>query len=260
MRIAVLGPLEVRRDTGDPVAVPGAKERLLLALLAADSPDVVSTDRIVETLWNGERPAGARQTPQVHLVHLRSALEPERPRGSTGRYILRRGAGYSLAADRDDVDALRFTDLAARGRAQLGAGDVLGAVRTLSEALTLWRGEPYADWPDAAFANAERRRLAEVRAGALTALLEARLALGEAAAVVPEWERLLADDPLQEEWWRLLVLALYRCGRQGDALAAAQRARRVLAEELGTDPGPRLRAVEAAVLAQDPSLELPEGK
>ena len=257
MRIAVLGPLEVRRDTGDPVAVPGAKERLLLAVLAADTPDVVSTDRIVETLWNGDRPPSARSSLLVHLVHLRSALEPERPRGSTGRYILRRGAGYSLAADRDDVDALRFTDLAARGRAMLVAGDAAAAVRALSAALDLWRGEPYGDWPDAAFADTERRRLAEVRAGAVTALLEARLALGEDAEVVPELEQRLAGDPLQEEWWRLLVLALYRCGRQGDALAAAQRARRVLAEELGTDPGPRLRAVEAAVLAQDPTLTLP---
>src|SRR4051812_46128139 len=256
MRIAVLGPLEVRQDTGDPVAVPGAKERLLLAVLAASTPDVVSADRIVEDLWNGDRPTGARQSLLVHLVHLRSALEPERPRGSTGRYIVRRGTGYSLAADRQDVDALQFTYLAARGRAQLAAGDAAEAARTLSASLELWRGQPYEDWPDAAFADAERRRLVEVRTGAVTALLEARLALGEDAEVVPELERRLADDPLQEEWWRLLVLALYRCGRQGDALAAAQRARRVLAEELGTDPGPRLRAVEAAVLSQDPSLDL----
>jgi DNA-binding SARP family transcriptional activator/WD40 repeat protein len=257
MRIAVLGPLEVRRDTGDPVAVAGAKERLLLAVLAADSPGVVSTDRIVETLWNGDRPASARSSLQVHLVHLRSALEPERPRGSTGRYILRRGTGYSLAADRADVDALHFTDLAARGRALLAAGDAAEAAGVLSAALDLWRGEPYGDWPDADFADTERRRLAEVRTGAVTALLEARLGLGENAEVMPELQRLLAGDPLQEDWWRLLVLALYRSGRQGDALAAAQRARRVLAEELGTDPGPRLRAIEAAVLAQDPALESP---
>jgi DNA-binding SARP family transcriptional activator/WD40 repeat protein len=257
MRIAVLGPLEVRRDTGDPVAVPGAKERLLLAVLTADMPDVVSTERIVETLWNGDRPPSARNSLLVHLVHLRSTLEPERPRGSTGRYILRRGAGYSLAADRDDVDALMFTDGASRGRALLAAGDTAEAVRTLSAALDLWRGEPYGDWPDADFAVTERRRLGEVRTGAVTALLEARLSLGEDADVVPELERLLAGDPLQEEWWRLLVLALYRSGRQGQALAAAQRARRVLAEELGTDPGPRLRAVEAAVLAQDTSLDRP---
>src|SRR5215210_568530 len=188
MRIAVLGPLEVRRDTGDPVPVPGAKERLLLAVLAADSPGVVSTDRIVEDLWNGDRPASARSSLQVHLVHLRSALEPERPRGSTGRYIVRRGTGYSLAADRQDVDALRFTELVGRGRALLAAGDAEEAARSLSAALDLWRGEPYADWPDADFADTERRRLAEVRTGAVTALLVARLALGEDAELVPELE------------------------------------------------------------------------
>jgi DNA-binding SARP family transcriptional activator len=93
MRIAVLGPLEVLDDDGEPVAVPGAKERLLLALLVTVSPGVVSTDRIVETLWNGDRPAGARKSLQVHLVHLRSALEPDRPQGSTGRYVVRRGDG-----------------------------------------------------------------------------------------------------------------------------------------------------------------------
>src|SRR5215218_9440286 len=207
MRIAVLGPLEVRHDTGDPVTVPGAKERLLLAVLAAHTPDVVSTDRIVEDLWDGDRPTSARSSLQVHLVHLRSALEPERPRGSTGRYILRRGTGYSLAADREDVDALRFTDLAARGRALLAAGDAAQAVRALTACLELWRGDPYADWPDAPFADTERRRLAEIRSAATTALVEARLALGEAADVVPELERRLAEDPLQEEWWRLLVLA-----------------------------------------------------
>jgi DNA-binding SARP family transcriptional activator/WD40 repeat protein len=255
MRIAVLGPLEVLADDGNRVAVPGAKERLLLAVLTAGVPDAVSTDRILQALWNGDRPATARRSLQVHLVHLRTALEPDRPRGSTGRLVVRRGAGYALAADREDVDALVVADLAARGRARLAAGDPGQAAQMLTEALALWRGEPYADWPDAPFAETERRRLTEVRAAALTALLEARLALGEHADLVPELERLVAEDPLQEEWWRLLVLALYRSGRQGNALAAARRARRVLASELGTDPGPRLQSVEAAVLAHDSELD-----
>src|SRR5215217_8556037 len=120
MRIAVLGPLEVLSDDGAPVAVPGAKERLLLAVLAAGAPDVVSTERIVETLWNGDRPMTARKSLQVHLVHLRSALEPVRPRGSDGSYVVRRGTGYALAAG--DVDANRITGLVALGRAHLAAG------------------------------------------------------------------------------------------------------------------------------------------
>ncbi|MFC4692940.1 nSTAND1 domain-containing NTPase [Geodermatophilus arenarius] len=255
MRIAVLGPLEVRGDDGTPVAVPGAKERLLLAVLAAGAPAVVPTDRIVEELWDGDPPASARKSLQAHLVRLRSALEPDRPRGSTGRHVVRRGPGYALAVERDDLDALALGDLATRGRAALAAGDPAAAAELLGAALHLWRGDPYADWPDAPFAEAERRRLTELRDGALTACTEARLALGEAAALVPDLERLVTEQPLREEWWRLLVLALYRAGRQADALGAARRARSVLAEELGADPGPALRAAEAAVLAQDPALD-----
>jgi DNA-binding SARP family transcriptional activator/WD40 repeat protein len=257
MRIAVLGPLEVRDDGGAPVEIPGAKERLLLAVLAADAGRVVSTDRITEALWNGDAPPSARKSLQAHLVRLRTALEPGRPRGSTGRYVVRRGTGYALALEREGLDALRFAELAALGRARLGTGEADEAARVLTQAAALWRGEPYADWPDADFATAERRRLIEVRAGAVGALLEARLADGEHAAVVPELERLVVEEPLREDWWRLLVLALYRSGRQADALAAGRRARAVLAEELGADPGPALRDMEAAVLAQDPGLDAP---
>jgi DNA-binding SARP family transcriptional activator/WD40 repeat protein len=255
MRIAVLGPLEVRGDDGAPVAVPGAKERLLLAVLVAGAPHVVGADRIAETLWDGAPPDSARKSLQAHLVRLRSSLEPDRPKGSTGRYVVRRGAGYALAADRDDVDALRLGDLAARGRAQLVSGQPADAARLLTEALDLWRGEPYADWPQASFAEAERRRLVEVRSAAHSALIEAQLALGRHADVVPELERLVAGEPLREGWWRLLMLALYRAGRQGDALAAGRRARALLAEELGTEPGLGLRQMEAAILAHDPALE-----
>lgn len=257
MDIGVLGPLEVRSDSGATVTVPGAKERLLLALLAAGAPGAVSADRLVASLWNGDRPPTARKSLQIHLVRLRSALEPQRPRGSPGRYVVRRGAGYALAATSDELDALGIAERVSRGRALLGAGDAPGAERALAEALALWRGEPYEDWPDAPFAEAERRRLAELRACALTGLLDARLALGMHTEIVGDLEALVAGDPLREDWWRLLVLALYRSGRQGDALAALQRARRVLADELGADPGPQLRAVESAVLVQDPALQGP---
>ncbi|MGY1616579.1 BTAD domain-containing putative transcriptional regulator [Geodermatophilus sp. SYSU D00691] len=257
MRIAVLGPLQVRTSDGASVVVPGAKERLILAVLAAGFPAVVSADRLVETVWDGAPPATARRSLQAHVVRLRSALEPGRPPGSPGRYVLRRGTGYVLAIPPLELDVSAAGELTARGRAQLAAGDAEEAARLLTQAVDLWRGEPYADWPDAPFADAERTRLGEVRAGTVTALVEARLALGGHAEVVPDLERLLADDPLHEEWWRLLALALYRCGRQGAALAATRRARRVLAEDLGADPGPRLRAMEAAVLAHDPALDPP---
>jgi DNA-binding SARP family transcriptional activator/WD40 repeat protein len=257
MRIAVLGPLEVVTDDGLPVAVPGAKERLLLAILAAGVPGIVSVDHIVEALWNGDPPPSAAKSLQTHVVRLRTALEPDRPKGSTGRYVARRGPGYALAVGRDDLDSLRMGDLTALGRARLTGGHADEAVQLLTQATGLWRGEPYSDWMDAPFVEAERRRLAELRAAAQAGLLEARLLCGDHADVVPELERLVVEEPLREGWWRLLMLALYRSGRQADALAAGRRARALLADELGADPGPALRDMEAAILAQDRSLEVP---
>jgi len=173
MRFAVIGPLEVRTDDLAPVTVPGAKERLLLAVLASAAPTVVSVDQLLDALWDGAPPVTARKSLQAHVVRLRSALEPGRPKGSTGRYIARRGTGYALAVSREALDALRIGDLAVHGRTRLASGDADGAVRSLTAAVELWRGEPYADWPDAPFADVERRRLAEVRAGAVAGLLEA---------------------------------------------------------------------------------------
>ena len=142
MRIAVLGPLEVLSEELAPVAVPGAKERLLLAVLTASAPGVVSTDRLVDTLWDGTPPDSARKSLQAHLVRLRSSLEPDRPKGSTGRHVVRRAGGYALAVDRGDVDALRLGDLAAKGRARLASGNPDDAARLLTDALDLWRGDP----------------------------------------------------------------------------------------------------------------------
>src|SRR4051794_39348564 len=129
MRIAVIGPLEVQTDDLAPVPVPGAKERLLLAALAAGAPGVVSMDALAETLWHGDLPASAHKSLQIHIVRLRSSLEPDRPRGSSGRFVLRRGAGYALALPRDALDALRVADLAGRGHAMLASGRPDGAVR-----------------------------------------------------------------------------------------------------------------------------------
>jgi DNA-binding SARP family transcriptional activator len=122
MQIAVLGPLAVLRDDLAPLPVPGAKERLLLAALAAGSPGVVSADSLAETLGNGAPPASARKSLQAHVVRLRSSLEPDRPKGSTGRYVVRRGAGYALAVDRGAIDAARMGELVARGHAELASG------------------------------------------------------------------------------------------------------------------------------------------
>ena len=257
MRCGVLGSLEVRDDGGTLLAVPGAKERRLLAMLVAAHPAAVTVDRLVDQLWDGDPPPSARKSLQAHVVRLRSALEPGRPRGSPGRFITLREDGYVLSAARTELDVQQFADLCARGRAMLSSADPAAAGSALAEALALWRGEPYADWPDAAFAEAERRRLDGLRSNAAGALLEAQLALGRHREAIPELERLVLEQPLREDFWSMLAVAQYRSGRQGDALATVSRARNVLVEELGVAPGPGLRATEQALLEQDPALDPP---
>ncbi|MGZ8742470.1 MAG: nSTAND1 domain-containing NTPase [Nocardioides sp.] len=257
MRCGVLGPLEVHDDGGEVLVVPGAKERRLLAMLIAAHPSAVSVDRLVDQLWDGHPPPTARKSLQGRVVRLRSTLEPGRPHGSPGRFITRREDGYVLAATQAELDVLEFSDLCSRGRAMLSAGDPVSSKSALTQALALWRGEPYADWPDASFAEMERRRLEGIRGNAVCALLEAELALGRHREAVPELERMVLEQPLREDFWSMLAVALYRSGRQGDALATVRRARGVLVEELGVSPGPTLRSTEQALLEQDPALDPP---
>ncbi len=256
MRCAVLGPLEVRGDDDRVLSVPGAKERLLLAVLAAACPGSVNDDQLLECLWDGAPPRTGRKSLQAHVVRLRTALEPDRPPGSPGRYVVRRHDGYALALDREQLDATTFVDLTARGRAQLSAGDVAAANDLLGQALALWRGTPYADWPEVTTLDGERERLEGIRDHAREAYWESELGRGRHAEAVPELGRLLRDQPLHETWWALHALALYRSGRQADALDSLRGARRTLADELGVEPGTRLRELEQAILAQDPVLDL----
>ena len=255
MQCAVLGSLEVRGDDHEVVTVPGAKERHLLAVLAAAFPGSVSVDQLLESLWDGAPPRTGRKSLQAHVVRLRTALEPGRPSGSSGRYVVRRHDGYALAIERDQLDATAFADLAARGRALLSVGDTQAADDLLRAALAMWRGPPYSDWPDAVDLDPERERLAAIRAHVLEAYWEAELALGRHAESVPELGRLTRDEPLHEGWWALHALALYRSGRQGDALEVLRNARTVLDDQLGVEPGARLRELEQAILAQDHTLE-----
>src|SRR5215213_9648883 len=161
MRIAVLGPLEVTRNDSAPVDVPGPRERMLLGVLATAAPASIAESRLVEWL-----DLDGVETLREHVRRLRSHLEPGLPERSSGQFVLHRGAGYALAVARADVDASRFADLAAHGSAKLAAGDADDAVRLFTMALALWRGEPYGDWPAAPFAEAERCRLAAIRAAA----------------------------------------------------------------------------------------------
>lgn len=256
MRCGVLGPLEVL-DGERFVAVPQAKERRLLGILVAAYPAAVSIDRLLDDLWEGRPPPTARKTLQAHVMRLRNALEPDRPHGSAGRYVIRSPGGYVLGVPRSDIDALSFVDSVARGRALLSTGDFAGAKAVLDDALVLWRGMPYAEWPDAAFADTERHHLETLRTDCVCARLEADMALGHHREAVAQLEQMVAEDPLREEPWSMLAIALYRCGRQGDALATIRRARTVLVRELGVSPGPLLTRTEKALLSQDPSLEPP---
>jgi DNA-binding SARP family transcriptional activator len=245
----ILGPLEVRTGEG-PVAVPGAKPRAVLAVLLLNANRSVGADQVAHALWGEEAPAGAAKTVQVHVSRLRKAL-------ADPGLIATTPAGYELRVDPDRVDAHRFERLLAEGRSELAAGRPREAAAVLGSALSEWRGDPLADLAYEPFAQAEIARLDELRLAALEQLVEARLALGAHAEVVGELEALVTRYPYREGLWALLMLALYRSDRQADALQAYQDARGRLVEELGIDPGERLRALERAVLEQDPALAAP---
>ncbi len=251
MEYSVLGPLHVSNGEGA-VDIRGAKERTVLAHLIARWGQAVPSSALVESLWGEHPPRSAVKSLQTYVLRLRNALEPARD--GSPQIVVTDGNGYRLVADRADVDAERFVLLSERGRRALEEGRADLAAETLAEALDLWRGHAYAGFEDTAFGRAESRRLAELRLVAAEDRWAAELELGRAAVAVAELERLLADQPLRERLWCLLVLAHYRCGGQGDALLAYDRARSRLAEELGVDPGPELRGLHARVLAHDPTL------
>ncbi|BBB00823.1 putative regulator [Actinacidiphila reveromycinica] len=250
---SVLGAVVAERD-GERVPLRGPRHAAVVGRLLVARRRVVPVRRLVADLWEEEPPAGAVGALQTFVAALRKALEPERPPRAPARLLVTEGPGYALRARADAVDAWRF-EAALTEAAGLPPGP---ALERLDEALGLWRGPAYADFADARWARAERARLAELRLQAEERRAGARLALGSAAEAVPDLDAHLADHPWREDAWRLLALALYRTGRQGDALAVLRRARAVLVDRLGVDPGPRLRRLEAEILAQDPHLDLPE--
>jgi DNA-binding SARP family transcriptional activator len=256
MRFGVLGPLEVEADNG-PVVLGGPKERLLLALLLARPNQVVSVDALVGGLWGEQPPPTAAKTLQSHVKRLRRALEPGRARGAGGEVLVTRQPGYLLRVAPGALDAARFEELTAKARRALADGSAQAAASMLREALGLWRGQAFEEFLDSEFAVAEADRLAELRLIALEDRIEADLRLGQHRELVAELEGLIRKYPLRERLWSQLLLALYRSGRQADALLAYQRARSILVEELGIDPGAELRRLHAAILAQDPGLDLP---
>jgi DNA-binding SARP family transcriptional activator len=243
VRFGVLGPVTAWDDAGDAVVLKGPRHRAVLARLIIARRRVVPVGRLVEDLWT-DPPAGAVGAVRTFVAALRRALEPDRPPRTPPRLLVTAGPGYALHAEAEALDAWRF-EQAVDAAATLPAGDGLVALR---EALGWWRGPAYAEFADEPWARAERSRLAELRSHAVERQAEARLALGLAAEAVPDLDAHVTEHPWREDAWRLLALALYRTGRQGDALAVLRRARTLLVEQLGVDPGPGLRRLETDIL------------
>jgi DNA-binding SARP family transcriptional activator len=249
MYFRILGPLEVDYN-GRSVELGGARQRALLAILLLHRNEVVSADRLIEELYNGRPPPTAAKSLQAHISRLRSALRPE------DRLHTRPG-GYVLEVAPDELDADRAARLLAEGRKARGAGDHDVAAMSFDSALRLWRGRPLTDVAYDGFAQDEIMRLDELRLECLEERLETDLERGRHAEVVGDLERLVAEHPARERLRGQLMLALYRSGRQADALAAYQDARRALLDELGIEPGRALQELERAILNQDRRLDAP---
>jgi len=246
----VLGAIEVQVD-GATLELGGPVPRRLFTALVAAEGKPVSDDRLIEMGWGADAPAQAVSALRVCISRLRQAL------GSRARALLERHrTGYVLRLGRESTDVARFSAAVERARALVTQGEAGSAARALTEALALWRGEPFADLGDSNAVRPARARLLELRESAVDERSAAWLAQGDAARAVAELGAAVAASPYRERRWELLSLGLYRCGRQGDALATLRTVRALLADELGVDPGPRLQELEQRILGQDPLLML----
>ncbi|MFE3170912.1 BTAD domain-containing putative transcriptional regulator [Amycolatopsis sp. NPDC059235] len=249
MRFGILGPLAVSSDDGEPVRVPEAKVRTLLAVLLVHEGRPVSADRLADDLWGDQLPGNPVNTLQTKVSQLRRALEGAEP--GQGRALVHQAPGYVLRIEPEALDVGRFRALIA---AASTAEDPQSKVTLFTEALALWRGPALAEFADEPFAQPVIQRLEEDRLVAQENLADARLALGEHAALTAELADLVGRHPLRERLRALQVRALYAAGRQSEALASYDELRRRLADELGLDPGSELAALHRSILAQDPAL------
>ena len=236
MEFRILGPLEVISD-GQALDLGGAKQRALLAVLLLNPNEVVSRDRLIDALWEENPPDTAQKALQVHVSRLRRLLGGDR--------IVTRAPGYAIRVDQDELDAERFERLVGEGGG-----------RQLAEALALWRGPPLDDVAHTRFARQEIGRLEERRLAVLEERIDGDLALGRQADLIAELESLVAEHPLRERFRAQLMLALYRAGRQAEALDVHVAGRRALVDELGVEPGRELRELHQRILNQDPALDL----
>jgi len=249
VELIFLGPFEVCVDN-ETVDTGGLRQRGLLAILALNRGEVVSTDRLIDELWAGAPPSTALHTVRVFVSRLRRAL------GAAADRLVTRGPGYALEIDADAIDADRCERLYTSARAALATGDYSHAESLLRDALALWRGVPLADFTYEPFAQAAIARLEELKLSCREELIEAELALGRHRQLMPELEAFVREQPLRERARGQLMLALYRCGRQAEALADFHEARQKLIDELGVEPGAALRELNDAILRQDASLDI----
>jgi DNA-binding SARP family transcriptional activator len=248
MEFRLLGALEVR-DGGRRVALGAGRQRAVLAILLLHANQVVASDRLVDELWAGRPPGNARKALQVYVFRLRRTLGAER--------IRTRPSGYLLEVGPDELDVHRFERLVLEARALRAGGEATRAAAALREALGLWDGPALADFTYQQFAQNEIARLEELRLVALEERIDADLRAGEGANLVGELEALVAEHPYRERLRGQTMLALYRAGRQAEALAAYQQTRALLVDELGIEPSPALQRLEVAILHQEPELEPP---
>ncbi len=252
MEFRILGPLEVAAH-GRPVALPGSRERAVLVLLLLSANRVVPAERLVADLWDGKAQKAAAGTLRVFVSRLRKAFRE----GGGDAVVITKPPGYLVQIERAALDAARFDDLLAEGREYAARSDHEGAAARLRQALALWRGPALTDVADVPAARAEAARLEEARMAALEERVEADLGCGRHAEVVPELDQLTKDHPLRERLWGQRMVALYRSGRQADALRVYQELRRLLAEELGLEPSLEVARLENAILRQAPELQAP---
>ncbi|MFG2011580.1 BTAD domain-containing putative transcriptional regulator [Micromonospora sp. NPDC048868] len=245
VRFGVLGPVVAWDGVGAPIDLKGPKHRAVLARLLVGRGRVVPVDRLVDDLWQEPSP-GAVGSVRTFVAALRRALEPQRAPREPARLLVTEGPGYALRVAPDAVDAWRFENEVAAA----STAPPQEALERLDRALGCWRGPAFAGIDDEPWARVERSRLEQLRLNAIEQRAEARLTVGRASDVVPDLDAHVAEHPWREEAWRLLALALYRAGRQVDALAVLRQARSLLLEQLGVDPSPRLRRLETDILRQ----------
>jgi DNA-binding SARP family transcriptional activator len=247
-RFGILGPVQVHLENGERGLIPRGRVLSLLALLLVQRGALVHVDRLVDELWGAAEPKHAKNAAHVVASRLRTAVGDD--------VLVSEGGGYGLRVGPLELDAARFEQLLRIGRDELTSGDPQGASETLSVALGLWRGSALADVADEGFAQPEIARLDDLHLAGVCERVDADLACGRHAELTGELEALVREHPLRERLRAQFMLALYRAGRQVDALAEYRAARRALVDGLGLEPSPELRALEAAILRHelDPPL------